>query len=185
MGPARVASERVEALDVVLIRVQEDGSTAEVPLKRAKTVFGRAEECNVRVPAAGVSRTHCEVSVSGGSIRIRDLGSSNGTYVNQERVDERPLAAGDLISFGGFVFVVRVNGEPEEIDAELMYEDGVPEEASSGGRAAPSHPTHTGSGGGSGGPKRESLVPAGDLDESSVVDFDFDLDEDEDDQPPL
>ena len=75
---------------------------------------------------------------------------------------------------------VRVNGDPEEIDAELMYEDGLPEEdVGTGRQAASSHPTQTG------GAARESLVPAGDLDESSVVDFDFDLDDDEDDQPPL
>ncbi|MEQ8770906.1 MAG: FHA domain-containing protein [Phycisphaerales bacterium] len=168
-------------MDVVLIRVQEDGSTAEVPLKKSKTVFGRGEECTVRVPAASVSRRHCEIEVADGSIVVRDLGSSNGTFVNQERVESKPVAGGDLVSFGGFVFVVQVNGDPDDIDAELMYEDGLPEEASgAGGKATASHPTQTGTG-----PARESLVPAGDLDESSVVEFDFDLDDDEDDQPPL
>ncbi len=169
------------ALDVVLIRVQEDGSTAEVPLKKPKTVFGRGDDCTVRVPAASVSRRHCAVEVVDGSIVVSDLGSSNGTYVNQERVESKPVAGGDLVSFGGFVFVVQVNGDPDDIDAELMYEDGLPEEdAGTGGKTTPSHPTQTGTG-----PARESLVPAGDLDESSVVDFDFDLDDDEDDQPPL
>ncbi|GJM19172.1 MAG: hypothetical protein DHS20C14_13850 [Phycisphaeraceae bacterium] len=173
-------------MDVVLIRVQEDGSTAEVPLSGEKTVFGRGEDCTVRVPAGSVSRTHCTITVSDeGSITIRDLGSSNGTFVNQERIDERSLSAGDLVSFGGFVFVVRVNGDPDEIDAELMHEDGLPEEgAGKPAKAGPAHPTQTGTTTPEP-PKRESLVPAGDLDESSVIDFDFDLDEDEDDQPPL
>ncbi len=167
------------ALDVVLIRVQEDGSTAEVPLKKTKNVFGRGDDCSVRVPAAGVSRRHCEIEIADGSIVVRDLGSSNGTFVNQERVESKPVAGGDLVSFGGFVFVVQVNGEPGDIDAELMYEDGLPEEDAGTGRpTTASHPTQTGS-------SHEPLVPAGEMDESSVVEFDFDLDDDEDDQPPL
>lgn len=175
-----VPRERVVALDVVLIRVQEDGSTAKVPLKASKTSFGRGDECTVRVPAASVSRRHCEFEVADGSITVRDLGSSNGTFVNQDRIESRPVGGGDLVSFGGFVFVVQVNGDPDDIDAELMYEDGLPEQAEgTGGKATAKHPTQTG------GPTRESLVPAGDLDESSVVDFDFDLDDEEDDQPPL
>lgn len=168
-------------MDIRLVRVQEDGASAELPIKHPRTLFGRGDDCTVRVPAASVSRHHCELTVSEeGSIEIRDLGSSNGTYVNQDRVERAPLAAGDLISFGGFVFVVRVNGDPEEIDAELMYEDGVPEDEEAGspaaGRAGPDHPTSTGG--------RSPLVPAGG-DESSVVDFDFDFDEEEEEQPPL
>lgn len=170
-------------MDVRLIRVQEDGGTAELPLKHSKTVFGRAPECTVRVPSASVSRTHCEVSVTkDGSITVRDLGSSNGTYVNQERIEQRPVTAGDLISFGGFVFVVRVNGEPEEIDPELMFEDGIPEaEAPVPARAGPDQPTSTGGGVPAGVPRKASA----DLEESSVVDFDFDFDDDEEQQPPL
>lgn len=167
-------------MQVSLVRVQANGKTAELKLKRSSTVFGRGDEADVRIPAAGVSRTHCRLSVSDdGAIAVEDMGSSNGTYVNQERVEKAPLASGDLVSFGGFVFVVRVNGDPEEIDAELSYEDGIPEEAEgSPKRAAPAHVTKTAA-------ASEPLMPSGDMDESSVVDFDFDFDEDEDDQPPL
>lgn len=170
-------------MDVSLVRVQPDGKTREMPIKRSTTVFGRQEGCHVRVPSASVSRKHCELRVSdAGDIVMADLGSSNGTYVNQDRVTEQPLAGGDLVSFGGFVFVVRVNGSPEEIDAEACYEDGLPENesAAGGGRASPD--TRTIAGGAE--PSMPPLV-SGDADDSSVVDFDFDLDEDEDEQPPL
>lgn len=174
-------------MDVELVRVQEDGSTAEVPIKHATTTFGRGEDCTVRVPAASVSRKHCQLTVEGGAIEIQDLGSSNGTYVNQDRVEKAPLAAGDLISFGGFVFVVRVNGEPEEIDGELMYEDGLPEEDHGAAvSSGPNHPTTTGAAAAPApGRAAEPLVARDDADESSMVDFDLDFDEEEDEQPPL
>lgn len=132
-------------------------------------MIGRQEGCQIRIPIAGISRTHCEVTVQGGAVTVKDLGSSNGTYVNQERVTEQSLAAGDLISIGGQVFLVQVNGEPEEIEAEFLFEDGLPEEESKAGAVAA---------------KSVSKAPAAKVsDDSSMMDFDFD--EDDDEQPPL
>jgi pSer/pThr/pTyr-binding forkhead associated (FHA) protein len=117
-------------VEVALVRVTAEGETQRVVLGKDRTVIGRQEGCQLRIPIAGVSRTHCEILIQGGSITIKDLGSSNGTYVNQERVTQQPLAPGDLVSLGGQVFLVQVNGEPEEIEAEFMFEDGLPEEES-------------------------------------------------------
>ncbi|MEL6740373.1 MAG: FHA domain-containing protein [Planctomycetota bacterium] len=182
-------------MDVSLVRVQPDGKTRELRIKKPVTVFGRQEGCQVRVPSGSVSRKHCELRVGeAGDITLVDLGSSNGTFVNQERVSEQPLAGGDLMSFGGFVFVVRVNGSPEEIDAEACFEDGLPEDASTSGggvrRASPDTRTMAG-GERRGEPERSGDGPSmpplvgGDADDSSVVDFDFSLDEEDDEQPPL
>lgn len=163
-------------MEVVLIRVTENGEQQPVPLNREHTLIGRLDDCHVRIPIAGVSRKHCEIVVDSGSITIRDLGSSNGTYVNQERVESQPLSAGDLISVGGLVFVLSVNGEPGDIDAEMMFEDGLPEvEAPSVSAPAPAAAKES--------PKP---VPASTLnDDSSMMDFEFEFDEDDDDQPPL
>lgn len=163
-------------MEVVLIRVTENGEQQPVPLNREHTLIGRLDDCHVRIPIAGVSRRHCEIVVDSGSITIRDLGSSNGTYVNQERVESQPLSAGDLISVGGLVFVLSVNGEPGDIDAEMMFEDGLPEvEAPSVPAPAPAAAKES--------PKP---VPASTLnDDSSMMDFEFEFDEDDDDQPPL
>ncbi len=163
-------------MEVALVRVTADGETQRVVLNKDRTVIGRQEGCQLRIPIAGVSRTHCEILVQGGSITIKDLGSSNGTYVNQERVTQQPLAPGDLISLGGQVFLVQVNGEPEEIEAEFLFEDGLPEVESKTSVPAAK-------------PAPKASVPAAstakktDLDDSSVMDFEFD-DEDEA-QPPL
>lgn len=159
-------------MEVVLIRVTESGEEQPVPLNRERTLIGRLDDCHIRIPIADVSRKHCEIVIEDGSITIRDLGSSNGTYVNQERVEQIALSAGDLISLGGLVFVVRVNGEPGEIDAQIMYEDGLPDEPA----VKPDAPESA--------PKAVPASKMGGSDDSSMMDFEFDFDDDED-QPPL
>ncbi len=166
-------------MEVVLIRVTESGQQQPVPLNREKTIIGRMDDCHIRIPIAGVSRKHCEIAVEDGGITISDLGSSNGTFINQERVESTPVAAGDLLSVGGLVFVVSVNGEPSDIDAGIMYEDGLPDEADASAVPASSAPAPA--------PK---AVPASAVsedmnDESSMMDFEFDFDDDDDNQPPL
>ena len=161
-------------MDVVLVRVTKSGSTTPVPLTHTRTLVGRLDDCHIRVPAAGISRKHCEIVHEDGSLVINDLGSSNGTYVNQERITSEPISAGDLISFGGLVFLVTINGEPGDIDAEMMFEDGLPEpeELSEPRLAQPPAPA-------------TQMVSASVAnDESSMMDFQFDFDDD-DDQPPL
>jgi pSer/pThr/pTyr-binding forkhead associated (FHA) protein len=57
-------------------------------------VLGRAEECYPRLPAdvehQDVSRHHCMLSISPPEVWIQDLGSKNGTYVNGEKIGQRP-----------------------------------------------------------------------------------------------
>lgn len=163
-------------LEVILVRVTKNGQTTPVPLSHERTLIGRHDDCQIRVPIAGMSRKHCEITISDGSIHINDLGSSNGTFVNQDRVSgATPLAAGDLISFGGLVFVVKVNGEPGDFDAQAMFEDGICELEELTKPAAAQQVQDA-----------PVKVPASvlDNDESSMMDFEFDFDDD-DDQPPL
>lgn len=165
------------ALEVNLVRITKNGSTTAVPLTHERTLIGRHDECQIRVPIAGMSRKHCEIVVDGGSIAINDLGSSNGTYVNQERIDgSQPLCAGDLVSFGGMVFFIAVNGEPSDIDAEMMFEDGLPEEAEASAAPAVQAPAPV--------KAPATLNAIDDNDDSSMMDFEFNFDDD-DDQPPL
>ena len=90
-------SDNIIHLVLAKIAGAPDGIKGELPLSRPRTVFGRGDAADVRVPVSKISRTHCAVSVSeGGDLTVEDLGSSNGTYVNQEKIDTRPMAAGDL-----------------------------------------------------------------------------------------
>jgi len=54
--------------------------------------LGRSRDCTIRVPDAlcRVSRHHCRLVVGSPSVRVHDLGSLNGTYVNGEKVGQRP-----------------------------------------------------------------------------------------------
>jgi FHA domain/Protein of unknown function (DUF3662) len=62
--------------------------------------IGRSEESDVFLVDPSVSRTHAVVEVDGTEPVVRDLGSTNGTYVNGERVEARPLRDGDELTFG-------------------------------------------------------------------------------------
>jgi predicted component of type VI protein secretion system len=67
------------------------------------------------VPAAGVSRQHCELVVAADTVTVRDLDSSNGTYVNGERVEQKTIAAGDQIQVGAVLLTVQIDGQPADL----------------------------------------------------------------------
>ena len=64
-------------------------------------VIGRSRSCNLRLPSADASRRHAEVVGVKGGFLLRDLRSTNGTFLNGERIEERPLRPGDRIQIGG------------------------------------------------------------------------------------
>jgi pSer/pThr/pTyr-binding forkhead associated (FHA) protein len=67
-----------------------------------EAVLGRGEGCEVRVDSTQASRRHAAVRSEGEAVKVRDLGSTNGTFVNGERVEgERALRPGDRIEVGG------------------------------------------------------------------------------------
>jgi len=68
-------------------------------------VIGRDPAADVRVPSERVSRRHCQIQPMSGGFLLVDLGSSNGTLVNQARIDgQRPLQSGDYIQTGDCLF---------------------------------------------------------------------------------
>lgn len=75
-------------------------------LKEGNTTVGRHPESDIFLNDVTVSRQHCRFMVGGDSVSIEDSGSTNGTYVNDERVDSAVLKAGDEVLIGRFHFVV-------------------------------------------------------------------------------
>ncbi len=176
---------------VTLVAVLADGAQREVPMKRARLVIGRKKEADLRIPVPSVSREHCEVRVESGKVLVRDLGSSNGTYVNGERVQEVELPAGAALGVGPGVFVVRIDGKPDAIDAKKIFLAGKapePVAAATAPKARPSAPAGAKPAGKPGG--KPVAKPADDdldtssLDDSSIADFDFDLDDDDEKKQP-
>ena len=71
-------------------------------------VIGRDEDCNLKLTSKWVSRCHSEIRKSGDHLWIRDLGSTNGTFVNNKQVTQAELIeAGDIISIGKSKFNVK------------------------------------------------------------------------------
>ncbi|MEW5743322.1 MAG: GGDEF domain-containing protein [Myxococcota bacterium] len=68
-------------------------------------VIGRSSKCDVQVDQDSVSRNHARVHVESSKIAVKDLGSTNGTFVNDEQITgDHPLRNGDLIKIGRTIF---------------------------------------------------------------------------------
>ncbi|QDU33716.1 FHA domain-containing protein FhaA [Poriferisphaera corsica] len=102
-------------MNVSLAMFKSDGLRRDFPITRGKVVIGRKNTCDLRIPLSSVSRQHCEITIDGDQVLLRDLGSSNGTLLNDNRVQESLLKAGDEITIGPVVFTVVVNGKPTNI----------------------------------------------------------------------
>lgn len=106
--PAQAASTEVAEPEAAASTAQPhleiNGSL--YPLARAITRLGRGTETDIRIDDPGVSRNHCEI-VLGTDVVLRDLNSTNGTWVNGERVTELVLTEGTAIQMGGTTLVFR------------------------------------------------------------------------------
>lgn len=69
-------------------------------------IIGRDPGCDIVVSGAHVSRRHAELSIRSGKLWVKDLGSSNGSFVNGQRSDERQLKNGDEVKFDAMIFKV-------------------------------------------------------------------------------
>lgn len=87
-----------------LIVVGGDAIAAEIKL-RLPTVIGRGREASLTLPHPLVSRLHCEITAQNGQLVVNDLGSLNGTFVNNRQITEpTELPSGDLLTIGTVTF---------------------------------------------------------------------------------
>jgi pSer/pThr/pTyr-binding forkhead associated (FHA) protein len=106
-------------LDVKLVLVMPGGRQRKFAVRKEKLTIGRGTDCSLQIPAATVSRRHCELSLANERLTVKDLQSSNGTFVNRERIaEETELEAGDTLAIGPVVFTVVINGQPATISAK-------------------------------------------------------------------
>jgi len=103
-------------MDVKLVMFKPNGTRKDFPLSKDLLTIGRGENCDLQIPLEAVSRRHCEIGLAGDEVKVKDLTSSNGTYVNNKRVNECALAAGDRLVVGPIVFTVQIDGVPEQIE---------------------------------------------------------------------
>jgi two-component system cell cycle response regulator len=119
----RHGSDAAAIADIALLRVAAGCNALRHAVLSGPVLVGRDPECTLYVDHPSVSRRHARVEPDGaGGFVAVDLGSRNGTFVNTQRVQEAPLAPGDLIEVGSVVlrldYVSAV--ELEHLDAALQ-----------------------------------------------------------------
>ena len=94
---------------------KHDGRT--IAVKKNKFLIGREQDCHLRPKTDLISRHHCVFTIDDYGVRLRDLGSRNGTFVNGKRLtEEKKLEHGDQVSFAGLDFWAIIREvEPEEL----------------------------------------------------------------------
>jgi pSer/pThr/pTyr-binding forkhead associated (FHA) protein len=96
-------------MEVKLIVASGKNQGKEIPLSGKQFLIGRGEGCHLRPASERISRKHCAIIVAEGLVIARDLGSTNGTSVNGERITgDRELKNGDKLNVGGVLeFVIQ------------------------------------------------------------------------------
>ena len=83
------------------------------------SLVGRGEDCDVRLDHKSVSKFHCVLVKTDGLLLLRDLGSTNGTRVNGQRVRRAALLPNDAVGFANLKFKVMFGAD---LDAALAAE---------------------------------------------------------------
>lgn len=112
---------------LVLLSPGMTGRTHE--LKADKTTIGRVEDNVFQIPEPSVSSHHCEVELRGNDIIVKDLNSTNGTYINGQKVSEGPLKPGEILRLGQIEMRLETEApapaSPKKLDQTLVMQRGV------------------------------------------------------------
>jgi hypothetical protein len=85
----------VNHTDMAKLVVISEGFTGKtVELKADKIIIGRSEDNSFQIPEGSVSSHHCELSLKGEAVQVKDLGSTNGTFINDKKITEGTLTKG-------------------------------------------------------------------------------------------
>jgi len=89
---------------VLETHVGGDGPLQRTPLQPLPFHIGRSAGLELVLASSHVSKVHARIYSDGTALRVRDLGSRNGTFVNREPVSDTTLHDGDILHFGDFEF---------------------------------------------------------------------------------
>jgi len=90
-------------------------------LDKSESIIGRSASAHVQVDQDSVSRNHARIETEGGRSTISDLGSTNGSFVNDDRIDTTDLRDGDMIRIGQTIFKYLSGGNLESKYHEEIY----------------------------------------------------------------
>ncbi len=83
-------------------------------------VFGRSSQADVQIYDERISRRHCAVRVEKDSVRVKDMGSGNGTYINGSEVRETVLVSGDVLKIGRTEIEVTLLASRSHVPATML-----------------------------------------------------------------
>jgi diguanylate cyclase (GGDEF)-like protein len=90
-------------------------------LDKPSLIIGRSSKADIQIDQESVSRNHCKIINTGKTIMMRDLGSTNGTYINDDLIDEYVLRDGDFIKIGRSIFKFLSGNNIENAYHEEIY----------------------------------------------------------------
>jgi hypothetical protein len=95
------------------------------PIVKSRTIIGRGSDADITVDDTGISRKHVEILWDGTRAQVNDLGSTNGSELNGERVSKAPLQPDSVISIGRTRIVFRVLAQSADVDqfSDLRADD--------------------------------------------------------------
>jgi diguanylate cyclase (GGDEF)-like protein len=114
-------SGRPVSKDAALVVLYGDDLGRRHMLAKVETFIGRSSRSDICIDQESVSRKHAKLSHLGRAVIIRDLESTNGTLVNDERVAEYELRNGDLVKIGRTIFKFIAGGNIEQLYHEEIY----------------------------------------------------------------
>jgi pSer/pThr/pTyr-binding forkhead associated (FHA) protein len=105
-----------------LVSLHRETPDLEVRIDRSPVIIGRAGDAAVRLDQPEISRRHCEVYPLNSALVVRDLKSTNGTYVNGVRVTETLLLPGDKLTVGATRYLVRYERGATEVCTQTVQQ---------------------------------------------------------------
>ena len=92
---------------MVVVKGRPEGM--EIPLPMPQFLIGRDPQCNLRPSSESVSKLHCAIQQRKDGVFVRDLKSTNGTFVNNDRIHEEvKVKDGDLLKVGPLVLAIKI-----------------------------------------------------------------------------
>src|SRR3954453_12170968 len=100
-------------MDFQLVVLRGRSATTALKLGDGVTTAGRHDECQIRLKSSEVSRRHWQFFEKNGMLLVKDLGSSNGTFLNGKKIEgQRVLEPGDELSIGPVKLRAEKVGQP-------------------------------------------------------------------------